>query len=162
MKRVLSNRIEEDSKWGQRTLRRKNIFQTIADLRIYAIIGVENQTDIHYAMPVRCMIYDALNYGKQVREAAKKHKKKKDLIYSEEFLSGFTKEDKLTPVITMTLYWGAEKWKAPRSIYEMFPEIGQDILKYVSDYKLNLIIPEEITDFDKFKTSLGAGSCKNN
>ncbi len=107
-------------------------------------------------MPVRCMIYDALNYGKQVREAAKKHKKKKDLIYSEEFLSGFTKEDKLTPVITMTLYWGAEKWEAPRSVYEMFPEIEQDILKYVSDYKLNLIIPEEITDFDKFKTSLGA------
>ena len=25
-----------------------------------------------------------------------------------------------------------------------------------TDYKLNLIIPEEITDFDKFKTSLGA------
>ena len=48
------------------------------DSCVYAIIGVENQTDIHYAMPVRCMIYDALNYGKQVNEAAKKHKKKKD------------------------------------------------------------------------------------
>jgi len=126
------------------------------DSCVYAIIGVENQTDIHYAMPVRCMIYDALNYGKQVNEAAKKHKKKKDFVRSEEFLSGFTSQDKLTPVITITLYWGADQWKAPRSIYDMFPDMEENILQYVSDYKLNLIIPSEITDFEKFKTSLGA------
>ena len=29
------------------------------------------------------------------------------------------------------------------------------ILDYVPDYKLNLIVPEEIKDFDKFKTELG-------
>lgn len=32
----------------------------------YILLGIENQTDIHYAMPVRNMIYDALQYGKQV------------------------------------------------------------------------------------------------
>ena len=122
----------------------------------YLLLGIENQTDIHYAMPVRCMIYDALNYGKQVNEAAKKHKKKKDFVRSEEFLSGFKSQDKLTPVITITLYWGADQWKAPRSIYDMFPDMEENILQYVSDYKLNLIIPSEITDFEKFKTSLGA------
>ena len=126
------------------------------DSCVYAIIGVENQTDIHYAMPVRCTIYDALNYGKQVNEAAKKHKKKKDFVRGEEVLSGFTRQDKLTPVITITLYWGADPWKAPRSIYDMFPDLEENILQYVSDYKLNLIIPSEITDFEKFKTSLGA------
>ena len=31
----------------------------------------------------------------------------------------------------------------------------KSILKYVSDYKLNLIVPEEIEDFDKFKTEMG-------
>lgn len=65
----------------------------------YVIIGIENQTDIHYAMPVRNMIYDALNYGNQVKEAAKGHK---------------------------------------------------------ADYHLNLIEPYEMTDFEKFRTSLGA------
>lgn len=30
------------------------------DRAAYLIIGIENQTDIHYAMPVRNMIYDAL------------------------------------------------------------------------------------------------------
>ena len=38
------------------------------------LIGVEAQADIHYAMPVKNMIYDALNYGYQVKEAARKHK----------------------------------------------------------------------------------------
>ena len=35
------------------------------------LIGAEAQTDIHYAMPVKTMIYDALNYGEQVNEAKK-------------------------------------------------------------------------------------------
>ena len=29
-------------------------------------------------------------------------------------------------------------------------------MPYVADYKLNLIVPHEIIDFEKFKTSLGA------
>ena len=29
------------------------------------LIGAEAQTDIHYAMPVKTMIYDALNYGER-------------------------------------------------------------------------------------------------
>ena len=36
----------------------------------YLLLGIENQTDIHYAMPVRNMIYDALQYGKQVTDTA--------------------------------------------------------------------------------------------
>ena len=42
------------------------------------LLGVENQTEIHYAMPVRNIIYDALQYGKQVSEVAKRHKSKGD------------------------------------------------------------------------------------
>ena len=30
------------------------------DEAAYILLGIENQTDIHYAMPVRNMIYDAL------------------------------------------------------------------------------------------------------
>lgn len=122
----------------------------------YVVIGVENQTDIHYAMPVRNMIYDAINYGKQIKETAKRHRSSKDLRRSGEFLSGFSKEDKLIPVITLALYWGAEPWDAPRSIHEMFSDIDVNLRQYISDYRLNLIAPCEITDFGKFRTSLGA------
>lgn len=41
----------------------------------YILLGIENQTDIHYAMPVRNMIYDALQYGKQVADTAANHRK---------------------------------------------------------------------------------------
>ena len=36
------------------------------DKATYLMLGIENQTDVHYALPVKNMIYDALNYGKQV------------------------------------------------------------------------------------------------
>ena len=45
------------------------------DRAAYLILGIENQTDIHYAMPVRNMIYDALQYGKQVDETSRKNRK---------------------------------------------------------------------------------------
>ena len=70
------------------------------------------------------------------------------------FLSGFQKADKLTPVITLTVYWGADEWDAPRSLHEMFAVSDQHILKYVDDYHLHLIVPSEIIDFNKFRTSL--------
>ncbi len=121
----------------------------------YIIIGIENQSEVHYAMPVRNMIYDAMNYGRQIGEAAKKHKKARDWNSSVEFLSGFAKGEKLMPVVTLTVYWGIGKWDGPRSIHEMLQPMDEELLKYVADYRLNLIVPEEITDFSKFRSALG-------
>ena len=134
----------------------KKIIIKRTDFCTYMIIGVENQTDIHYAMPVKNMIYDAINYGKQVNEAAKEHRVGKNLKNRGEFLSGFSKDDKLTPIVTLTLYWGADEWDAPRSIHDMLSMVEPEVLKFVPNYSLNLIVPGEITDFEKFRTSLGA------
>ena len=123
--------------------------------KMYVIlIGAEAQTDIHYAMPVKTMIYDALNYGEQVNEAKKRHWKNKDYRSSDEFLSGFTLDDKLTPVITITLYLGTTQWDGPRSLAEMMPQMDERILPFINDYRINLLNPLEITDFSKFKTGL--------
>ena len=118
------------------------------------LIGIENQTDVHYAMPVKSMIYDALSYGQQINEAKKIHAREKDYESSAEFLSGFSKKDKLTPVITITVYLGIDKWDGPKSLYEMLGDVDEKILPFVSDYKINLVEPGEITDFTKFKTGL--------
>ena len=45
------------------------------DKAAYVLFGVEAQTDIHYAMPVRNVIYDALQYGRQVIEISKRNRK---------------------------------------------------------------------------------------
>ena len=118
------------------------------------LIGIEAQTNVHYAMPVKTMIYDALNYGDQVNGAKKRHQKNKDYKSSEEFLSGFTYDDKLTPVITITLYLGTSKWDGPRSLIEMMPQMDERIFPLINDYKINLLNPLELTDFSMFETGL--------
>ena len=120
----------------------------------YLIVGIENQSYIHYAMPVKNMIYDALNYGHQVVEKSRIHRTGKD-IQGNEFLSGFSKTDKIKPVITLVIYFGTDEWDAPRSLKDMFEEVSEEILQYVSDYKVNLLIPKEIKDFSKFTTEFG-------
>ena len=124
---------------------------------IYVIFGIENQDKVHYAMSVKNMLYDAMNYAKQVENAKKSYKENKVKLSDEEFLSGFRKEDRLFPVITLTVYFGAEKWDGAKSIHEMLSIKNKRLLKFVPDYKLNLITPESIKeeDFEKFKTGLG-------
>lgn len=121
----------------------------------YFLLGIENQSDIHYAMPVKSMVYDALNYASQVNMIAKEHRICKDKMGSDEFLSGFTKEDKLIPIITLVIYWGADVWNTPKSLYEMFWKTDLKILRFVNDYKINLIAPWQIKDFSRFHTEVG-------
>ena len=76
----------------------------------YVLLGVENQTDVHYAMPVRNAIYDALQYGKQVSDIAAGHRRRQKDYSGKpggEYLSGFLKEDHIKPVITLVIHFGA-------------------------------------------------------
>lgn len=123
----------------------------------YLVLGIENQTSIHYAMPPRNQLYDALEYTRQVEQTAAYHRENKDKGFtSSEYLSGFGKNDRLIPVITLVIYFGTEKWNAPRSLHEMLAVQNKEILSYVNDYKLNLIVPSELSeqDFEKFHTDL--------
>ena len=45
---------------------------------IYALFGIENQSDIHYAMPVRNLFSDAMDYTSQVATISKENRKVKD------------------------------------------------------------------------------------
>lgn len=129
------------------------------------ILGVENQSEVHYAMPVKCMLYDALNYATQVDEKRKEYREKrsdkqKKLKESPaEFLSGFHMNDKLIPVITVTVYWGTEEWDGPRSLRGMLKmdmiNHHPEILRWIPDYQIPLITPGEIEHFEWFKTEFG-------
>ena len=118
------------------------------------LLGLEGQANIHYAMPVRHYLYDALNYASQVENARKRHRNTKD-IEGNEYISGFSKEDKLIPVITLCICFDKDIWDAPRSLYDMFDHVEPEFRKYIDDYKLNLITPHEVPDFTKFTSELG-------
>ena len=128
------------------------------DNRAYAILGIENQSEVHYAMPVRNLLYDALTYQKQVRDIADKHRANRDSATGAEFLSGFHKEDKLTPVVTLVIYFGASQWDGPTSLHEMMKleETDEALRQLINDYKILLIAPAQIKpeDFAKFHTNL--------
>ena len=73
-----------------------------------------------------------------------------------EYLSGFYREDRLIPIITLVLYFSPGEWDGPMSLHEMLAVQDPEILSFVSDYKLNLIAPGQMTDaeIDRFNTSL--------
>lgn len=123
----------------------------------YLILGIENQSEIHYAMPVKDMLYDALQYAEQVSQAAKSYRSRGEMsVSSGEFLSGFRKEDKLLPVITLVIFFGAEEWDGPMSLHEMLSVEEKEILAFVPDYRINLISPASMAEdeIERFRTSL--------
>jgi len=140
---------------------------------IYVILGEEIQGKSHYAMPVKDGLYDWIGYSNQVEEARHSYNKKEgrekeaDLyaedgilkikLTSEEFLSGFRKEDRLIPIITAVIYVGSEPWDGPRSLFDMMDIRDERIKPFLNDYKLNIISAPDMDegDFGKFHTDLG-------
>ena len=127
------------------------------DAATYLLLGIENQSTVNYAMPVRNMVYDALQYDRQVRTISSRHRRNGDRrgLSPDEFLSGFSVGDRLTPVVTLAVYFGADEWTAPCSLHEMMDLKNRNLVNAVQDYRINLIQPAKLTDedFRKFRTN---------
>lgn len=122
-------------------------------------------------MAVRNNLYDALEYAGQVEGAARSHRKEirrrkeqdggdekdgKKTPSAGEFLSGFWKEDRLIPSITVTIFFSSEKWDGPLSLFEMMDVSDPNVLICLNDYRVHLIAPAQMTDDEimKFQSSL--------
>ena len=64
--------------------------------------------------------------------------------------------DWLLSVLTLVIYFGAEEWDGPISIYEMFGEMYAEVLFFVPDYRMDLLAPALIldSDFGRLQSSL--------
>ena len=124
----------------------------------YIIVGVEGQATVNYAMPVKCMSYDAGEYEKQVKKFNQLHVEMQDYKgrTSGEFLWKFFKEDYLIPVITVVVNLSSEPWDGPRSLYDMFHINDPTILSLVENYRIHLIDPHTMSleEMEKFETNL--------
>ena len=67
--------------------------------------------------------------------------KKKKAPTRAEFLSGFYKADKLRPVITLVLHFGADPWDGATSLHEMMDFPLEEMRTFIQDYKIHLIDP---------------------
>ena len=129
------------------------------------ILGIELQTHLHYAMPVRDLFYTSLQYSHQLTDIANRHQtvwkrgasalvSSDNKITKAEFLSRFTKEDRIIPVINLVIYFGADPWDAPRSLHDMMTSpLCPDM---IPDYHIHLLAPAciEDSDFSRFRTGI--------
>ena len=130
----------------RRTLERhRDVTMRAGDGQRFAVIALENQADVHYAMPVRSMLYDALDYADQVRKLAQVNRESGEKLTGAELLSGLKKGDRLTPVVTIVLYWGTEPWEGCKSVHQLLglEDEGvkasvRELAQYIPDYRINL------------------------
>ena len=122
------------------------------------ILACENQEKIHYAMPVRTMLYDGLSYAEQIRQLKKK-RKKGEKVSADEFLSGMKKDDKLYPVSTLVFYYGDKPWDGSVDLHGLLkksenPELEEKIKTLIPNYHINLLDVNQIEDTSVYKTDL--------
>ncbi|MBR6626561.1 MAG: Rpn family recombination-promoting nuclease/putative transposase [Lachnospiraceae bacterium] len=147
---------ELDSQTGYRNGRTKHrdLLRKTALGMNFAIVGVENQDYVDYLMPMRVMGYDV---GEYQRQAAIRRKELNRYWNGtkDEMLSGFCKKDLLTPCITLVLYYGLD-WDGAKDIHSLLnlKDIPPEVLKWVSNYSINLINIRQIKDMDIFITDL--------
>lgn len=141
----------------------RDIIMRWKDNLYLVLLAVEIQDRIHYGMPVRKMLYDALSYTDQMRNiwqnsSAVVYNKK---VETDEFLSRFRKDDKLYPVITIVFYYGDE-WDGNFDLYDMFgfdddllnKEDMKTLKKYISNYKITVFNPSLEKNLNIFKSDL--------
>ncbi len=136
--------------------RSRDTVKYLFEKKQYLVIGIENQDEVHFAMPLRCMEYDAMEYKQQLRQI--NYNNKNNNIQhkkSAAFLSKMDITDKLCPVVTLVFYHSNDTYTGCKSLHEMLEwNHKNNVYKpYIADYKLNLILLNEL-DEDVFETGL--------
>jgi hypothetical protein len=103
----------------------------------YAILGIENQDYIHYAMPFQVESYDAYTYDRQYKQK-KAFYKETNQLRGDEKMSGIQRTDRFTPVITVVIYYGSKPWDGPLCLYDML-DLPEELKPFVNNFKINLV-----------------------
>ena len=142
---------------AKRSVRRnRDIIKKAALGADFLILACENQEHVHYAMVIRNMLYDAMNYADQVKQLQRNYKQTGKYGTAEEFLSGMKKKDKLHPVFTLVVYFGEKPWDGNLNLHDMLHLSGdlEKFLPYLPNYKLNVLDVKRIAHLEYFQTDL--------
>lgn len=153
---------DEQNKLEKAIERRRDVLKQYPSImydrkNIYCIIGIENQTYVNYQGPFTALSYDYFRVYRQIVQIQDTHEKEKDLS-GDELMSKFSREDKIIPVITITIHFSGKIWDGPKYLHEMYVGEHDEAFKSLCmDYKMNMIEPARMDDeeFNKFETDLG-------
>lgn len=118
--------------------RYRDIVKHVESMKFRVIIGTEIQTYIDYAMPVRVVDYDIMDYREQIEFIRQKYKDKHPERMN---LSGLEKTDRLLPVFTLVLYLGEEPWDAGENLRYLLElsDIPKELLRLLPDYPIHVL-----------------------
>ena len=136
---------------GKSNTKYRDLFRTATFGANFAVVGVENQKQVHYLMPLRCMEYDIKEYQRQELEQNREQGK----LTGAEFLSDFSREGRLNPCITIVLYYG-DDWDGSTDLYGLlnFNNIPDELKKMVNNYRMNLLDIGKLESTDVFHTDI--------
>lgn len=128
-----------DKAGGESGIKRyRDIVKRWGNMATFAVMAVENQDKIHYAMPVRNMIYDGLAYTSQMNQIWEQRSENREKMSDAEFLSRFRKGDHLYPVITAERLERTELFRTDlQQIFGMLKYRGRkrELIRYINQHK---------------------------
>ena len=104
----------------------------------YVLFVLENQQNVHYAMPVRQMFNESLAYYREYADIALRNEKEGHYASGAEYLSKFRETDKLHPIVSLCIYYGDAQWNGPLTLQDML-QLPDHLKHLVTDYKLHLV-----------------------
>lgn len=131
--------------------RNRDIIKKAAGDIGYIVVGIENQSYIDYAMPLRVMLYDSLRYQSELQE--KKRTSEQRSLTTDELLSGIGKNVRIHAVITIVIYYGEKPWDAPKRLREMIAALP-DTVKPFFKIMRSICWKYEIASNIRFKTKM--------
>lgn len=127
--------------------RERDVVKLLCDGTRRLIVGIENQELLNYGEPARVMMYDALEYDRQINLIKYVHREKQD-VKGDEYVSRFAREDRLIPVVTIVVYYGREPWTFPHRLGEILESsagVGR-IWDGLQDYGIRVIEVRRLSD----------------
>ena len=123
----------------------------------YMLFGIENQSRPERAMVLHNLEYDLMTLRSELCKIVFRRLGEKAPTGEMELLARLRPGEKAPPVVTIVVYWGSDKWNAPKSLKELIDCPWPELRRFMPSYRLNLIEPCRLTAARraKFTTKLG-------
>lgn len=121
----------------------------------FVLVGIENQDKVHYAMPIRVMVEDAAGYDEQMRRIRREHRRAGGLEGAE-FLSGFSREDRIRSGLHHRPVLRAGAWDGARDLHSLMAYEGlpEELKPLVNNYRIHVLELQRFGDLSRFRTDL--------